>query len=118
MAIPGSPLDARSHGCNQLIRDGAVLVQTPDDVIELLSGFQGHPRSTFREPAVALALDFAETTAPAELADLLTTAPGGVDELVRQCGAGTAAVQLALLELELAGRLVRHAGGRVSLTSP
>src|SRR5690606_29193977 len=41
MAIPGSPLDARSQGCNQLIRDGAVLVQGPEDVIELLSGFDG-----------------------------------------------------------------------------
>jgi len=38
-----------------------------------------------------------------------------VDELIRQSGAGAAAVQLALLELEIAGRLARHAGGRVSL---
>ena len=53
MAIPGSPLDARSHGCNQLIREGAVLVQTPEDVVELLSGFDGHPRSTFRESQAA-----------------------------------------------------------------
>ncbi|TNE59812.1 MAG: DNA-protecting protein DprA, partial [Sphingomonadales bacterium] len=44
MAIPGSPLDARSQGCNQLIRDGAVLVQSPDEVAELLSGFNGSPR--------------------------------------------------------------------------
>lgn len=117
MAIPGSPLDARSHGCNQLIRDGAVLVQTPEDVIELLSGFDGTPRSSFREPAAAAGFDLTEATEPAELADLLTTAPVAVDELIRQSGAGAAAVQLALLELELAGRLVRHAAGRVSLTS-
>ena len=44
------------------------------------------------------------------------TAPVGVDELIRQSGEGPAAVQLALLELELAGKLVRHAAGRVSLT--
>jgi DNA processing protein len=43
MAIPGSPLDSRAHGCNQLIRDGAVLVQTTEDFIELLSGFDGKP---------------------------------------------------------------------------
>src|SRR5690606_1414287 len=49
MAIPGSPLDARSHGCNQLIREGAVLVQAPEDVVELLSGFDGAPRSSLRE---------------------------------------------------------------------
>ncbi len=51
MAIPGSPLEPRSHGCNHLIREGAVLVQDPADVIELLSSFHGTPRSTFREAA-------------------------------------------------------------------
>ncbi|TMM50277.1 DNA-processing protein DprA [Qipengyuania marisflavi] len=119
MAIPGSPLDARSHGCNTLIRDGAVLVNTPEDVAELLSGFDGNPRSTFREPAAGFdyASDELADAEPAELADLLTTAPVAVDELVRQSGEGAAAVQLALLELEIAGRLVRHAGGRVSLAA-
>ena len=52
---------------------------------------------------------------PADIAALLTTAPVSVDELIRQSGAGAAAVQLALLELEIAGRLERHAAGRVSL---
>jgi DNA processing protein len=115
MAIPGSPLDARSHGCNQLIRDGAVLVQAPEDVIELLSGFAGTPRSTFREPSGANPFDIAEVAEPAELSTLLTTAPIAVDELIRQSGDSAAAVQLALLEMELGGRLVRHAAGRVSL---
>ena len=119
MAIPGSPLDTRSRGCNQLIRDGAVLVQSPEDVIELLSGFTGQPRSTFREPAAVRSFDIAPAevpaSAPAELSALLTTAPVAVDELIRQSGESPAAVQLALLEMELGGRLVRHAGGRVSL---
>ena len=119
MAIPGSPLDARSHGCNQLIRDGAMLVQSPEDVIELLSGFDGTPRSTFRE---AVRADFGGDEEllddePADLAALLTTAPIGVDELVRQSGGSAGAVQMALLELEIAGNLVRHAGGRVSLST-
>ncbi len=119
MAIPGSPLDARSAGCNQLIRDGAVLVQSPDDVVELLSGFDGAPRSTFREPVpgFAHAPDELADAEPAEIADLLTTAPIGVDELIRQSGASAGAVQMALLELEIAGRLERHAGGRISLTA-
>src|SRR5690606_27122242 len=51
MAIPGSPLEPRSQGCNQLIRDGAVLVQSPDDVIELVSAFDGSPRPMVREVA-------------------------------------------------------------------
>lgn len=116
MAIPGSPLDARSHGCNQLIRDGAVLVQSPQDVIELLSGFDGVIRSTFRDTAPEWIVADPISEEPAEIADLLTTAPVGVDELIRQSGASAAAVQLALLELEIAGRLMRHAGGRVSLS--
>ena len=115
MAIPGSPLDSRSHGCNQLIREGAILVQRPEDVVELLVGFTGRPRSTFREHGP----EFAPTPddEPAEIADLLTIAPVGVDELIRQSGASAGAVQMALLELELAGRLQRHAAGRVSLVS-
>jgi len=117
MAIPGSPLDARSHGCNLLIREGAVLVQSPADVAELLRGFDGAPRSTFRDATLGFdhAPDDLAEADPADIAGLLTTAPVPVDELIRQSGAGAGAVQMALLELEIAGQLVRHAGGRVSL---
>jgi DNA processing protein len=117
MAIPGSPLEARSHGCNHLIREGAVLVQAPEDVVELLSSFAGEPRSTFREAAPGFDFEPGELAdaEPAEIADLLTTAPVAVDELIRQSGTSASAVQLALLELEVAGRLERHAAGRVSL---
>ncbi|WP_309229193.1 DNA-processing protein DprA [Novosphingobium sp. NBM11] len=114
MAIPGSPLDSRSHGCNQLIRDGAVLVQSPEDVLELLRDFGGAPRSLLREPE-ASAPSFPEEEAPADIEALLGAAPVAVDELVRQSGASPGAVQMALIELEIAGRLVRHAAGRVSL---
>ncbi len=120
MAIPGSPLDARSAGCNQLIREGAVLVQGPEDVVELLSSFDGTPRSSFREGS---AFDFDHApeelaeAEPADIAGLLTTAPVAVDELIRQSGESAASVQLALLELEIAGRLERHAAGRVSLNA-
>ncbi|BBC72841.1 DNA processing protein DprA [Altererythrobacter sp. B11] len=119
MAIPGSPLDARSHGCNQLIREGAVLVQTPEDVAELLTGFDGMARTSLRVPASSFHIGIAELAedGPADLASLLTAAPIGVDELVRQSGAAAGEVQMALLELEIAGRLVRHAGGRVSLAA-
>ena len=118
MAIPGSPLDSRAQGCNQLIREGAVLVQSAEDVIELLSSFDGTPRSSFREqptPYAGLVDELGDD--PADIAGLLTIAPVFVDELIRQSGAAPAAVQLALLELELAGRLIRHAGGRVGLSA-
>lgn len=117
MAISGSPLDSRSQGCNQLIRDGAVMGQSPEDVVELLSGFDGNPRSSFRETQVWSydpGEDFADE-GPADITQLLTTAPIAVDELIRQSGTSAASLQLALLELEIAGRLTRHAAGRVSL---
>jgi DNA processing protein len=115
MAIPGSPLDPRSHGCNQLIRDGAVLVQSPEDVIELLGGFAGTPQVRLRESDQAFdPIPEPESAEPADIAGLLTTAPVAVDELIRQSGQSASAVQLALLEMELAGQLARHAGGRVS----
>ncbi|MFN3863343.1 MAG: DNA-processing protein DprA [Erythrobacter sp.] len=123
MAIPGSPLDARSLGCNQLIRDGAVLVQTPDEVVELLQSFTGAPRSRFRVSESAADFDYAELAKldwgegradlSGDIASLLTHAPVGIDELIRQTGAGVAAVHMALLELELAGELVREEDGTV-----
>ncbi|MEM7689558.1 MAG: DNA-processing protein DprA [Pseudomonadota bacterium] len=124
MAIPGSPLDTRSLGCNQLIRDGAVLVQGVEDVIELLEGFTGAPRSTFRVNEASAPFDYAElrglewgeakSDQSADIASLLTKAPIGIDELVRQTGASPAAVHMELLELELSGELERHDGGAVS----
>jgi DNA processing protein len=120
MAIPGSPLEPRAQGCNQLIREGAVLVQTPGDVLELLSSFDGTPRSTFREHLPSgwdAAPEELADAEPADIAGLLTTAPIAADELIRQSGASAAEVQMALLELEIAGRLTRHAGGKVSLNS-
>ena len=122
MAIPGSPLDTRSHGCNQLIRDGAVLVSSPEDVIELLEGFTGAPRSTYRVSEPGMAYDYSEldTIAPGEgaaaIEALLSTAPIAIDELVRQSGASVAAVHMALLEMELAGEIERHDSGAVSLS--
>lgn len=114
MAIQGSPLDPRAQGCNQLIRDGATLVQHARDVIEALNpssiGRVAEPPAPFGAPAT----DAAEGQREA-IIGLLGPSAVGVDELVRQSGASPAEVQLVLLELDLAGRLERHAGGKVSL---
>jgi DNA processing protein len=131
MAIPGSPLDARASGCNQLIREGAVLVQSPEDVAELLQSFTGAPRSRFRvsegpsrfDYAELAKLDWGEARADlsGDIAHLIANAPVTVDELIRQSGASAAAVHMALLELELAGELVREADGgvrRANLAQP
>jgi DNA processing protein len=116
MAIPGSPLDPRAQGCNQLIRDGATLVQNAADVLEALRPSSvrslAEPPAAFDAPAAEPSEDERRS-----LIDLLGPSAVGVDELVRQSGASPAEVQLVLLELDLAGRLERHAGGKVSLAA-
>jgi len=117
MAVPGSPLDPRAQGCNLLIRDGATLIQTAADVLEQLGPIDPRavrtPASPYAAPPPADASDVDRT----RIAALLGPAPVPVDELIRQSHAAPAIVQTVLLELELAGRLERHAGGRVSLTA-
>jgi DNA processing protein len=123
MAIPGSPLEPRAAGCNHLIREGAVLVQSPEEVIELLESFTGAPRSRFRvadslrdfDYAELAALDWGEARADLshDIAHLMTNAPLAIDELIRQSQATAAEVHMALLELELAGELLREADGSV-----
>jgi DNA processing protein len=114
MAVPGSPLDPRAQGCNLLIREGATLVQSADDILEAIAPID--PRSV-RSPANLFGAEPAANPSGRErdaLVALLGPVPVGVDELIRQSGLAPAAVQIVLLELELAGRLERHAGGRVS----
>ncbi len=116
MAVPGSPLDPRAQGCNQLIRDGATLVQSAADVIEALGPIHGRPvaQPPSRYAAAPLAMD-ASARDRATVTGLLGPTPVPVDELIRQSGIAPAIVQTVLLELELGSRLERHAGGRVSL---
>ncbi|MBB4152652.1 DNA processing protein [Sphingomonas jinjuensis] len=114
MAVPGSPLDPRAQGCNLLIREGATLVQNAADVMELIRPID--PRAV-RAPTSGYTPPPADEPSDADrraVAALLGPVPVAVDELIRQSGLAPAAVQLVLLELELAGRLDRHAGGRVA----
>jgi DNA processing protein len=115
MAVPGSPLDPRAQGCNQLIRDGATLVQNAADVLEAVRPQQPRVASgrLAYEPATE-PLNGSEDALGA-VGELLGPSPVPVDEVIRLSGASSGAVQMALLELDLAGRLDRHAGGRVSL---
>lgn len=119
MAVPGSPLDPRAQGCNQLIRDGATLVQTAADVIESIRGLNGKvasPSRSFDHQGAQSPAD-AEPDIRVRIEELLGPSPVPVDEIVRLSGAAPGAVQLVLLELDLAGRLDRHAGNKVSLTA-
>jgi DNA processing protein len=116
MAVPGSPLDQRAQGCNQLIREGATLIQSAADVMEtiqpLFGGMMREPRASWiTEPLSADASDGERT----EIERLLGPTAVATDELIRQSGLPAAVVNTVLLDLELAGRIERHAGGRVSL---
>ena len=117
MAVPGSPLDPRAQGCNLLIREGATLVQSADDVLEAIRplhlGVLRQPRADYAAPAAPTDTEEADRQT---VLDLLGPTPVAVDEIIRQSGLAAAIVQMVLLELELAGRLERHAGGKVSAT--
>ena len=117
MAVPGSPLDPRAQGCNQLIRDGATLIQNAADVIEAVRPSLGQVASPFAPFEPAEHVSEAEPDLRDAIEQLLGPSAVAVDELVRQSGGATGAVQLILLELDLAGRLDRHAGGKVSLAA-
>ncbi|MFM9853530.1 MAG: DNA-processing protein DprA [Sphingomonadaceae bacterium] len=115
-AVPGSPADPRSQGCNQLIRDGATLIQCAADVIESIGPMSGGrvfaDSRAYRSERISS--DASDTQRRVVVA-LLSHAPVPVDEIIRQSGLPPAVVQTVLLELELGGRIDRHAGGRVSL---
>ena len=121
-AVPGSPLDPRYRGTNGLIRQGAVLTESASDILDALAGMTSPPLA---EPE---AEDFGDAIAQFpgqdELArargavrEMLGPVPVTVDELLRECQMSAPVVLTILLELELAGRLERHPGNRVSLNS-
>lgn len=117
MAVPGSPLDPRAQGCNRLIRDGATLIQSASDVIEAISNLNGKvasPSRPFESPPPEHSVE-ADQDIRVRIEELLGPSPVPVDEIVRLSGGEPGAVQLVLLEMDLAGRLDRHAGNKVSL---
>lgn len=115
MAVPGSPLDPRCRGTNGLIRDGAALIETVDDILNQL----GAPQPAYKPdaPVVTKPAPIADddlSRAHAEIAKLLSPTPVLVDELVRTSGLSSATVQMVLTEKELVGSLQRYPGGKVS----
>lgn len=130
-AMPGSPLDPRCRGSNDLIRQGAHLTETLADVLDNLPdhpGREGIARSAlFRRggpPQIAASAEPAGEREELELPRcgpdavlaLLGPSPTAVDDLIRRCQLSPAAVMAALLELEVAGRVESLSGHRVALT--
>jgi DNA processing protein len=137
-ALPGHPLDPRAEGTNRLIKQGATLVTEPNEVVEILRPIIGH--KTFREPSDESsftppeASDQPEAHTPAsspsprqggsngadEMAAVLAAlgpAPVAVDAIARATGLTVQSVHIALLELDLAGRIERQGLSLVALKS-
>jgi DNA processing protein len=113
-AVPGSPIDPRAAGANDLIKQGATLVTEAADVINVVQPIMARPLA-LEEPDDDYSEADPDAGERARIVALLSPTPIGLDDLIRLAGASPAVVRTALLELELAGRLERHGGGMVSL---
>lgn len=125
-AVPGHPLDPRAEGTNRLIKQGATLVTDVSDIIEVLRPILGLEERRFdfadREPQPT-ALPSMPAPAPEMSSEdvlnavltVLGPAPVATDEIARQTGLHVQAVQVALLELDLAGRIERQGQSLVAL---
>ena len=135
LAAPGSPLDPRAEGTNDLLRDGATLCARVEDALNALEPLRGRasagrmeePHTNDElwldepadagEPTPAAREDSGETAVGARVVALLGPAPVSIDELARVANADVRSVRAALIELELAGRIERGGGDRVALLS-
>ncbi|WGR91798.1 DNA-processing protein DprA [Bradyrhizobium sp. ISRA443] len=114
-AAPGSPIDPRAAGTNDLIKQGATLVTEAADIINAVTPIMERPvmlgAREDDEP-----LDFAtDASDRARIVNLLGPSPVSLDDLIRMADVPPAIVRAVLLELELAGKLERHGGGLVSM---
>jgi DNA processing protein len=117
-AVPGSPLDPRAEGTNNLIRQGAELVISADQVMESLRPMMGGTRvlhSVSERGQGELPLDTIEDSAFRVVVELLGPVPVAIDDIVLHTGFQPQVVFSILLDLELAGRIERHGNQLVSL---
>ena len=120
MAVPGSPLDPRATGANRLLKQGAAIVTEAEDVVRILRPIMGDmpgvPQpAQLSEPEPVSLTDEPLDGERMQIVEALGPSPVEVDEIVRLTGLPVKTVSISLLELELAGRLERHPGQRVSL---
>ncbi|WEK06279.1 MAG: DNA-processing protein DprA [Candidatus Devosia phytovorans] len=117
-AVPGSPLDPRAEGGNALIQQGAKLITCAEDVIETLGSADPARQALFDrdwEPELTPDEPAPGANDKAHLLAALTATPIDVDELIRQSGLSAAAMQMLLLELDLAGQIEWSSGQLVAL---
>ncbi|MDR2645626.1 MAG: DNA-processing protein DprA [Holosporaceae bacterium] len=116
-AVPGSPLDPRSIGCNKLLKEGAILIQNAQDILDQLETKKVIPHQLFDDSAPvsvkASAKDIEKIRK--KILDSLSSIPITIDELISSIKVSPQEVLMALLELELANKIVRLHGQRVCL---
>ena len=117
-AVPGSPLDPRAAGANDLLKQGATLVTEATDIINVLAPIMGRPLlpGALEEPSDDRDEIEPQAVQRSKILTLLGPTPVSLDDLIRMSGAPPAIVRAVVLELELAGRIERHGGGLVSMT--
>lgn len=116
-AVPGSPLDPRAGGTNRLLKKGATLVCEVDDILAVIQPILSRPPPEDALEEEEEAMDGADPgdDGRTHILSLLGPVPVTLDDVVRASGLPVAAVRVALLELDLAGRLHRDPAGRISL---
>lgn len=116
-AVPGSPLDPRAEGTNRLLKQGATLVTSASDVLDEIAPLLGRAQAA-SIPALQEdppGLDAIDGSDRARVANALSPTPISLDELAAHTGLSSSQLSLALLELDLSGRIERHSGGAVSI---
>lgn len=121
-AVPGSPQDSRALGPNKLIKDGAVLVENAEDILEVLQ-LNNQKQIIQYVDNLQKNADIPQISQPdavlsgekAPLLEYINREGVYVDELIRTSGLSASEVSLELLELELSGRIERQAGNKVAL---
>jgi DNA processing protein len=116
-AVPGSPLDPRAEGTNKLIKDGANMLTSIDDVLDVLRTMQSPQHGVLFESNIEtspIQADF-DISERDHILNLLSPTAIETDDVIRESGIAPEKVMAILLELEIAGRALRHAGGRISL---
>ncbi len=114
-ALPGHPLDPRARGCNQLLKNGAILVETIDDIEKEISPTNN---LSFNEDSQDIYRNISSSDlqhARKIVNENLSIIPICIDELIRQCHLSASEVMSILLEMEVAGRIERFPGGKVAL---
>ncbi|MBV1868694.1 MAG: DNA-processing protein DprA [Marinosulfonomonas sp.] len=121
LAVPGHPFDARSSGCNMLIRDGATLVRGVDDVIEVLKAAEqltvAPPQEVPQTPQKRAALSQEIIQIHTQILARLGPSPVAEDQLIRDLKLQASDITPQLVTLELDGKVTRQAGGLISLSS-